>query len=85
MEVILEHYMHARMPRAIPHSPKNKKYPENAQNFDKLFFENFMFCAFCTQIIKIFFWISNSSKYLKINYNEISMKSADYIWKFRKK
>ena len=46
VEVISEHYMPACMPRAIFHSPKNKKYSENELNFDKLFFKISYFVPF---------------------------------------
>ena len=72
--------MPARIPCVMSHSPKNKKYSENEPNFDKLFFQNFIFCAFCVQIIIFFFFSSyNIPKSLKINYVEISIKSAGYI------
>ena len=54
IEVILEYYMTPACCAEFPILPK-KLYPDDMSNFDKLFFQNFIFCACNAQIIKNIF------------------------------
>ena len=62
-----------------------QKWPKFRRILKFFFFQNYVSCAFCTQIIKKYLEIYNTPKFLKINFYEICTSPKDYHFKISPK